>query len=168
MKRDVLVVVDMQNKFEACSNNYRNIKAKVKALVKTHQNRGDLVVVVEYCDSYDRTRVSHPTCPDILNEIVNGNYVKVVKQSDGGGHEVCDALRQNGGLDNLGRIYICGVNTCACVKSTAEQLAHHVESGKLKDNVVVLKDGTACYHDNYSNNKPYQEVCFTGYPVKYL
>jgi nicotinamidase-related amidase len=161
MKRDVLCVIDMQDKFSTCGDNHRSIRQKVKAVVKEHVNRGDLIVIVEFNNW-------GPTNKGIERVAKKGEYVRVQKLSDGGGYEVYDAIKSNTNISEIGKVYMCGINSCACVKSTADQFANHIENGRFKDRTIVLKDACACQHDGNSNQKPYQETCFSNYPVKYL
>lgn len=116
-QKTVLVVIDMQPRFEAAECN--KTASAIIALINEAKLAGSLIVILEY-ESHGSTR------PDIMEAVESyHNYKVTTKNTDGGGKEVQEFV--NGQT----RAALCGVNYGACVFHTANELK------KVMDVLVV-------------------------------
>lgn len=125
-----LAIIDVQEKFMAASSVIKRVVHQIELARRRH----DGIVLVELGDpqSYD----------EIYRALRNySGYVVTKKRHDDGSKEVLDAIRSN--KYALDRIRLCGVNTCACVRSTAYGL---IRSGFVRK-VEIASDAVGCIHN---------------------
>jgi nicotinamidase-related amidase len=134
--RSALVIVDMQPSFEA-ANNHTTIN-RIIELVERAKTKHAPIIVLEY----EYNSATHEKIMDSLH-----GYDKVViktKSYDDGGPEVKAALKELQVKPDY--IKICGVNSNACVRKTAESL-----SRRYKVEII----SKACNQPTYWQFKPF-------------
>lgn len=127
----VLVVVDMQCGFRASLT--ESTLAAVATEINEARSNGQAIVILEYA--------KYPATHESLLNLVQG-YEKCVvetKFDDDGSLQIIEACLFNG--FSAARFRLCGVNTHACVQSTALGLADRLD----ESTVQVVK--TACNDD---------------------
>jgi nicotinamidase-related amidase len=156
----MLVVVDMQKQFSA-SNNAETID-NVSNLINNTMILGDYIVFLEYL-KYG------PTHPELLKLVQDySRTATTYKITDGGGKEVIDCINLFSPVylteknKNL-VINICGVNTCACVRQTSEDLAEQLPHSMVNVNLKACND--SIYKDekqSLSWYRPLENINFIG------
>lgn len=106
-----LVVIDMQDYFDACGKNFRNIKNNVRKLIGYFNRRKWPIVVIEFYNKGD-------TCPEIKNLIADFTKKVIVKRGANGAIELKKYVEDNN-LNHIKDFVFCGINTCQCVLETA-------------------------------------------------
>lgn len=139
MKRHgTLVIVDMQPEFDAAHN--KSLLAKIIRKIRLAKMLGYGIVVVEYgrAEQYEKF-TGGDTDYRITRELAGyGRKAFVVKHIDDGSPQVIEALNHYG--FNRKNIYVCGVNTCACVYATVGGLARKLPFSS----VYVQADACSC------------------------
>lgn len=143
-KSNVLVVVDMQPRFDA-SNDERVLQRNERAILEALE--ADVPIVVLEYKWYGKT---HKRLMDLIKK---GRYVVKKKDSDDGSFEVNQAICRLKIEPKV--LFITGVNANACVESTFQGLA---ETGF----VVKVLSG-ACNCTNFGNNSGFY---FSGFNKK--
>jgi nicotinamidase-related amidase len=139
MKRHgTLVIVDMQLEFGVGSK--PNLLAAVIRKIRLARQLGYGIVLVEYGES--------DVYPDHVPGDTHHRITKaldgykrnafVVKHRDDGSPQVLKAIEHYG--FNRKNIYVCGVNTCACVYATVGGLAKRLPDAA----VYMLGDACSC------------------------
>jgi hypothetical protein len=130
----VFCIVDMQSDpnlgFKTLTYNPKLIK-KISNLTGEHVQKGSIVVLLEY------KNFGSTDC-DILNKL--NKYAKchkITKNRDDGSKYITKLLKEKGYSSiETEKIYICGINTHYCVKSTALGLAKRLPESQ----VIVLEN----------------------------
>lgn len=127
--QDILVVVDMQSKFEA-ANNINTIQ-NVAELIKEYKQKGDLIIFLEYETWGYREHIgTNKELLDIVSDY--NNYKIILKDIDDGSIAMLYHLDRYGDYD----FHLCGVNLSACVKRTAIGLKKYF----VRCNVSIMID----------------------------
>lgn len=140
---DILVVVDLQPMFiRGMIWKYTNAfideyLERCRGIIERAADAGVPVIDINY-------RYRNDTDHRVIGSYVRSfnNVYHVVKQQDSGAHEVVDTLVNTPHALSIGddrKIYIIGMNRCACVSKTARDLHHILE---LKP--VLVDDGIEC------------------------
>jgi nicotinamidase-related amidase len=117
-----LIVIDMQRAFTASRD--RKTIASCKEQIKQAMEKQAAIVFVEFF-GYGKTM------PALTN--LTKHYSRkqtVIKNKDGGGKEVKQAIVQN--KFPKSRIKACGVNTLYCVLSTVRELTQKLSTAKVE------------------------------------
>jgi nicotinamidase-related amidase len=139
MKRQgTLVIVDMQDEF-GVGKKPALIKAVVRK-IRLAKKLGYGIVVVEYGQAEDYEEfIGGDTHYKIARELNGyGRDAFVVKHKDDGSPQIVHAIENYG--FNRNNIYVCGVNTCACVYATVSGLAKRLPASA----VYILADACSC------------------------
>lgn len=129
-----LCVIDMQAQFGA-ANGAKVQQSCVREIKKAMRDKAT-IVFVEY-EGYG------PTLPVLTNLVKDAKYKKVhhvLKQSNGGGHQVANYLKTK----HLTRsnIRVVGVNTSYCVLATVQGMNTHLNTSNLH----IVADGCSCHY----------------------
>lgn len=139
-RKGTLVIVDMQSEFKVVSN--PRLMAAVIRKIRLAKLLEYGIVIVEYgqADGFDEW-TGGDTHHRILNELQDYKHKTfVVKHVDNGAPQIIEAMEYYG--YNRHHVYVCGVNTCACVYATVSGLAKSLPDAS----VYILSDACRCTH----------------------
>jgi len=134
--KTVLCVIDVQPRFNAAELIISDVVYQIQLAI----TRKSPILIVEY----GLDHCSHNEIYKALNYYSPHLWDIVKKTSDNGSYEVITKMKSKGFLFN--RVRICGVNTCACVRSTALGLK---QSG-LFNRVEVAENAVNCAFHHYA------------------
>src|SRR4051812_36839166 len=117
----VLVVVDMQPGYG--NSMTPGVIDAVELLIREAREADSLVVFLEFCDE--------PTLPRLLKQVrAYDQFVQEQKFGCDGSDEVLAACER--GLYDTSAFVVCGVETHACVRDTARELAAQMPGSQVE------------------------------------
>ena len=141
----LLVVIDLQNDF--INENTKHLIPKIEKLIKS--NKYDNIVFTKFLNYYESIWYKKLNYKGCLTEkgqnipIDTRNYKIIEKEIYSSlNKELAKYIKDN----EIGEIYLCGVDTECCVLNTALDLFEN------NYDVYILKDYCACTHGIEKNN----------------